>query len=233
MQCRMKGVTSRVPQNKIKVKNSYASAMYTFSKKRKIVWEEICKYLNRYYIPRDSSVLELGSGYGDFIGQIRAREKVAIEIEDTHEEMMQSYPDVKMLFGSAMDLLPTLGRSQFNVVFSSNYFEHFTIEDIQAQLREVADVLKSGGKLVIVQPNFQLFPEKYFDDWTHKTVFSHETMLGFLEMNGFHVQHCQKRFLPYSMKSRLPVSKFLVRLYLHSPIKPLAGQFLVVAEKII
>ena len=177
--------------------------------------------------------MELGSGYGDFIGQIKAREKVAIEFEDIHQERMKSYPDVKTLFGSTMDILPKLSRGHFDVVFASNYFEHFTIEDIQVQLRGITDVLKSGGKLVIIQPNFQLYPEKYFDDWTHKTVFSHETMLGFLEMNGFHSQHCQKRFLPYSMKSRLPVSKLLVRLYLNSPIKPLAGQFLIVAEKII
>ena len=222
-------------QDKVTVSSKgYASAMFTYSEKRKTVWGEICNYLNRHYIPKDSAVLELGSGYGDFIGQIKTREKVAIEVEDIHGERMQSYyPDVKMLFGSTMDLLPTLGRSQFDVVFASNYFEHFAIEDIQAQLREVTDVLKSGGKLVIIQPNFQLCPEKYFDDWTHKTVFSHETMLGFLEMNGFHVQHCRKRFLPFSMKSRLPGSKLLVRLYLNSPIKPLAGQFLIVAEKII
>jgi len=223
-----------MPQDKVTLESKgYASAMFTFSKKRKMVWGEICNYLNRHYIPKDSSVLELGSGYGDFIGQIKAREKVAIEFEDIHAERMRSYPDVKMLFGSTMDLLPALGKSQFNVVFSSNYFEHFSIEDIQTQIKGVVDVLKRGGKLVIIQPNFQLFPEKYFDDWTHKTVFSHETMLGFLEMNGFHVQHCQKRFLPYSMKSRLPVSKLLVRLYLNSPIKPLAGQFLIVAEKIV
>ena len=157
---------------------------------------------------------------------------MAIEIEDIHEERMQSYPDVKILFGTAMELLPKLDKGQFDFVFASNYFEHFVIEDIKEQIRGVTGVLKEGGKLVIIQTNFQLYPGKYFDDWTHKTVFSHETMLGFLEMNGFHVQKCQKRFLPYSMKSRLPVSKLLIRLYLNSPIKPLAGQFLVVAEKL-
>ena len=49
----------------------YASTLFTFSKKRKIVWGEICNYLNQHFIPKDSAVLELGSGYGDFIGQIR------------------------------------------------------------------------------------------------------------------------------------------------------------------
>jgi ubiquinone/menaquinone biosynthesis C-methylase UbiE len=220
-------------QDKVTVSSKgYASTLFTFSKKRKIVWGEICNYLNQHFIPKDSAVLELGSGYGDFIGQIKARKKVAIEIEDIHEERMQSYPDVKILFGSAMELLPILDKDQFDFVFASNYFEHFVIEDIKEQIRGVTGVLKEGGKLVIIQPNFQLYPGKYFDDWTHKTVFSHETMVGFLEMNGFRSQHCQKGFLPHSMKSRLPVSKILVRLYLNSPIKPLASQFLLIAEKL-
>ena len=209
----------------------YTASRFTFSEKRKTVWGEICRYLNRHYIPEGSAVLELGSGYGDFIGQIKAHEKVAIEIDDVHEERMRSYPDVKMLFGSSMDLLPTLERSCFDVIFVSNYFEHFVMEDVQSQLKEVTGVLKSGGRLIIVQPNFQLCAENYFDDWTHKTIFSHESMSDFLEMQGFHVRHCQKRFLPFSMKSRLPVSKNLVRFYLNSPIKPFAGQFLVIAEK--
>ena len=67
---------------------SYASAMFTYSEKRKTVWGDISNYLNRHYIPKDSAVLELGSGYEDFIGQIKTREKVAIEIDDIHEERM-------------------------------------------------------------------------------------------------------------------------------------------------
>ena len=37
--------------------------------------------------------------------------------------------------------------------------------------------------------------------------------------------------MPFSMKSRLPVAEWLVRLYLALPFRPLAGQFLVIAEK--
>jgi hypothetical protein len=33
------------------------------------------------------------------------------------------------------------------------------------------------------------------------------------------------------MKSRLPTAEWLVRLYLALPVRPLAGQFLLVAEK--
>jgi hypothetical protein len=42
----------------------------------------------------------------------------------------------------------------------------------------------------------------------------------------------QPRFLPYSMRgSRLPIRPWTVRAYLRSPIKPMAGQMLVVASK--
>jgi hypothetical protein len=40
------------------------------------------------------------------------------------------------------------------------------------------------------------------------------------------------KFLPYSMRdSRLPIAPWLVRAYLHSPWKPMAGQMLVVARR--
>ena len=38
------------------------------------------------------------------------------------------------------------------------------------------------------------------------------------------------RFLPFSLKSRLPKSPYLVRLYLRLPLRPLAKQMLVVAR---
>jgi hypothetical protein len=37
--------------------------------------------------------------------------------------------------------------------------------------------------------------------------------------------------MPFTMKSRLPTAEWLVRLYLASPVRPLAGQFMVVAER--
>jgi hypothetical protein len=42
----------------------------------------------------------------------------------------------------------------------------------------------------------------------------------------------EPRFLPYSMReTRLPLRPWLVRAYLRSPIRPRAGQMLVVAQK--
>jgi hypothetical protein len=53
-----------------------------------------------------------------------------------------------------------------------------------------------------------------------------------LRSRGFLIDEVRARFLPYSMRgSRLPIQRWLVRAYLQSPFKPMAGQMLVVARK--
>ena len=41
--------------------------------------------------------------------------------------------------------------------------------------------------------------------------------------HGYDVIECRPRFLPLTLKSRLPVSASLIRLYLSSPWKPLVS----------
>ena len=52
----------------------------------------------------------------------------------------------------------------------------------------------------------------------------------FLVANGFEIVELRPRFLPLTIKSRLPVWPFLIRAYLALPIKPLGKQMLVVAR---
>ena len=47
---------------------------------------------------------------------------------------------------------------------------------------------------------------------------------------NFRILDCRPRFLPLTIKSRLPVHPLLIRAYLASPLKPQAKQMLVLAE---
>lgn len=207
----------------------YETIRLSYTPKRKIVWQEICNFLNQRYISKDSRVLELGCGYGDFIGNINAREKVAIEISPFFKPYIESYEDITLHSGDVMKVLPQLSKNSFDVVFASNLFEHFDHSEIKKLLQLTTQVLVKGGKLIVIQPNFQLCAPYYFDDWTHKSVFSHISFADMLEANNFHIQKCLKKFLPFSFKTRLPISRLLVRMYINSPFKPRAGQFLIVA----
>jgi hypothetical protein len=87
-----------------------------------------------------------------------------------------------------------------------------------------------------MQPNYRLKPKNYFDDPTHKKVFTDESLEKFLLSNNFKILLKMSRFLPFSMRSNsslIPnfLLPFIVRAYIYSPFKPFAGQMLFVAEK--
>ena len=54
----------------------------------------------------------------------------------------------------------------------------------------------------------------------------------FLSANDYEVIDLRPRFLPLTVKSRLPVWPALIGLYLNSPIKPLAKQMFLRARPV-
>ena len=91
-------------------------------------------------------------------------------------------------------------------------------------------MLRPGGRLILMQPNFRLNPGRYFDDFTHVAIFTDQSLSDYLASLGWRIEVRQARFLPLTLKSRASGLAFLVPWYLRSPIKPLAGQMLVVAQ---
>ena len=189
------------------------------------MWIPVVEYLQRW-IPAESKVLEVGAGYCNFINHIQAKEKHASD-----RESVVKYADanVSQYIESVTDL--THDDNYFDVVFESNMFEHLTYEEAHKGAQEIFRVLKSGGRFIAMQPNFRYFSEYYFDDYTHKTPFSHVSFPAMLENYGFEIEKVIPRFLPATFKQRLPRIPFLVWLYLRSPFKPFAGQMLVIAKK--
>jgi hypothetical protein len=82
------------------------------------------------------------------------------------------------------------------------------------------------GMLVYKQLSISL-RRVFFDDYTDASVLSHINRTDFLRANGFDVLEIRPRFLPLTLKSRLPVLPWLIRAHLASPIKPLAMQMLI------
>ena len=114
--------------------------------------------------------------------------------------------------------------------FASNIFEHLTQPQLASTLFALSKKLAPTGTLTILQPNYRYAFREYFDDYTHVTIWSHVSLPDFLVANGFEIVELRARFLPLTIKSRLPVWPFLIRTYLALPAKPLGKQMLVVAR---
>ena len=206
----------------------YFATRFGYDPNRDFVWREVCRYLQPRDIPSDGVVLEIGAGYCHFINQIHGRERHALDLSPDLPQRVAA--GVQAHVGSCTSL-PMFQDGSVDVVFASNLFEHLTREEFSAALQEIRRVLRPGGRLVIVQPNFKYCAPDYFDDYTHLQVFTHLSMSDRLTADGFQIQRIEPRFLPFSMKSRLPKSSTLVWLYLRSPFKPFGAQMLVIAQR--
>jgi SAM-dependent methyltransferase len=204
----------------------YHSGYFTYDPARAAVWRSIGKYLQRF-VHADQALLDLGAGYGECSRFLNARRKWAL---DVNPELARYWPsDVTPVIQSALSPFP-FENASLGTVVTSNFFEHFEISECLQILSEIARVLVHGGRLVAILPNFRLQPSRYFDDYTHKTPFTDTGFAGLLSSNGWTIIHSEPRFLPFSMKSRVPKWSWIVGLYLALPFRPLAGQFLLVAE---
>ncbi len=205
----------------------YYEVTYQDLDQREGVWRALAAYLQRY-VPRDAAVLDLGAGYCGFINHILARERHALD--HSNEVVRRAGPGVRAHVGDVSDL-SAFATGSIDVVFASNLLEHLDDDPLAATLAEVSRVLRNGGRFIVMQPNFALAWRNYFDDFTHRRVFTHISLRDVLRTQGFEVKVIKKRFTPYSMRSRIPTHPWLVALYLRSPVKPFAGQMLLVGEK--
>ena len=189
------------------------------------VWGHICRYLARWVGP-DDDVLELGAGWCDFSNLIKAGSVTAMDIDAVVEKAAAGH--VRPEVGDCSDLR-RFADGSFDVVFASNLLEHLERPARTGCSAEARRVLRPGGRLILLQPNFRLNPGRYFDDYTHVAIYTDQSLQDYLVAAGWQISHAAARFLPLSMKSKASRLSFLVPLYLRSPIKPLAGQMLVVA----
>lgn len=205
----------------------YFATRFTPDPARRAVWQHVTGYLQRW-VDETGAVLDLAAGYADFSAQVRARRRVAIDVNPDLANLVA--PGVEAIVGDACDL-DRFGDGEFATVFASNFIEHLDHGAIDALLAEVKRILRPGGALILVQPNFRLDPKRYFDDYTHRTIWTDQSLADLVAAAGFTVEHVEARFLPLTMKSRLSFGHRLVPLYLRLPWRPLAGQMLVVARR--
>jgi SAM-dependent methyltransferase len=205
----------------------YHETRFAADQRRDVLWKTLCESYFQRLVRQSDSVLDLGCGYGTFINNIRCARKAAVDQWSDVGKHLN--PDVAVQVGSITNLQHIPDRS-IDFVFSSNVFEHLTRSDFSLCMQEVRRVLRPGGTVNIVQPNYRFCYDEYFDDYTHVSIYSDRSLTDALNASGFRVLECIPRFLPLTIKSRLPVWPALIRLYLASPVKPMGKQMFIRAE---
>jgi SAM-dependent methyltransferase len=206
---------------------AYFASRLPYDPAREVLWPVLCRYLERD-IPRQAAVLELGGGYCHFINNIRASRKDVVDLAPFLAQYAGK--DVRAHVRSCTDL-DSFDPESFDIVFASNLFEHLTREELDRTLTGIHRVLRVGGKLMVIQPNFKHCYKHYFDDYTHVQIFTHVGLADLLRTRGLTPEKVIARFLPFSLKKSGPKWPWLLTFYLRSPFKPMAAQMYILARK--
>ncbi len=203
---------------------NYHKTRFKFDPGRLKVWRAITDYLQPY-VGQNKTVLDLGCGYGDFINQIQAKKKYGLDLGPDVKNYIDK--DVKFI-NKPSTSLGEIPAKTVDVTFSSNLFEHLDRTDIDKTMSELRRCMKDTGSLILIGPNFRYAYKSYFDDYTHKTIFTHVSLSDLMQEHGFRPIKVMPKFLPLTLKSRLPKSYYLTKAYLYSPFKPMGGQMLLI-----
>jgi SAM-dependent methyltransferase len=195
------------------------------------IWQALCKGFLQQFVPAESTVLDVACGYGEFINNIRARTKLAIDLNPDTKKFLGS--DVRF-YETRADEMTAVASNSVDAAFTSNFLEHLESKSsCDRVLREVLRVLRPGGKFIVMGPNIRYLADVYWDFYDHHLPLSHLSLEEGLSINGFRVTRSIPKFLPYTTRSALPQHPLLVSAYLKVPAAwPILGkQFLLVAEK--
>ena len=199
--------------------------------RKNAIWKVICEDYLQQFIAPDSLVVDIACGYGEFLNNITATTRVGIDLNPDSANFLDSA--VKFHNRDAMQVAD-IAQGQADVVFASNFLEHLPNKSVLDDLlKEILEALKPGGAFVIVGPNLRYLPGEYWDFYDHHLGLTHLSLSEALELQGFELDLCLDRFLPYTTKSALPTHPFLVQCYLKFPLawRVLGKQFLLVARK--
>jgi len=177
------------------------------------IWRVLCPHFFQRYVKDTDVVLDIGAGFGEFLRHITCAKRIAVDIERLSGRVLP--PGTEEVFAPSHQLSSHVPANSVDVVFCSNFFEHLPDKaTFLATLKEILTVLGPGGRLLALQPNIRYVGGAYWDFLDHHLPLTHVTLIEAAESLGFEVVEVIPRFLPYTTRSAIPQSPWLVRLYL-------------------
>lgn len=198
---------------------------------RNRVWQVLTReFFNRWVAP-DATVLDLGCGYGEFINNIVAGRKLAMDLNpDAPSHLVK---EVGFLHQDCSANWPTPENS-LDVVFTSNFFEHLPDKaSLSLTLQHALRSLKPGGRLIALGPNIKFLHGQYWDFFDHHVYLTEASLGEAMEVEGYEIEFITPKFLPFTMVEAPEYPMIFVRAYISFPVlwHFFGKQFLVVARK--
>ena len=129
------------------------------------------KFLNKKLIEPGTRLLDLGSGNGSFYEYCLSKKIICDKLDGAFDNI--NFEDSKL----------NLKQDTYDFVYINSVIEH--LNDPKNILIEIKKVLKVGGVLIIITPNFKYAYKNFYDDPTHLRAYSHVSIYKLLQIFEF------------------------------------------------
>jgi len=183
----------------VKKETNYASVIYNEKERPFTKYPELLtRYLTKKFnISRKKKLLDLGCGRGEFLkGFIRC----GLKGYGIDQSLMGKSicPETEIIQSDLEEPLP-FKDNYFDVVFSKSVLEHFYYPE--KLVLEIYRILKPGGLVITMVPDWEAVYKTFYDDYTHRTPFTLVSLRNIFVINGFNDVKVKKfRQLPFLWK---------------------------------
>ena len=163
---------------------NYIDVVYAPSKKPFTAYpEKLIKLLvKRYSLKKESKILEMGCGRGEFLNEFTKLgiNGFGIDLSNFAKDYCDN-AEIKVV-DISKDPVPYPDNS-FDIVFSKSFIEHFYYpEEI---FREAYRILKPSGIMINLTPEWNYIYKSFYDDYTHRTPFTKKSLQDIHYVAGF------------------------------------------------
>jgi ubiquinone/menaquinone biosynthesis C-methylase UbiE len=145
--------------------------------------KQLCTYLfQSFEMKKGMKMLEPGCGRGEFLNNFKelGLDVVGVDISPEARDYDNGL-EVK-LCDIENEKLP-FKDATFDIIYSKSFIEHLYYPE--RYLKEAYRVLKPGGLLLTLVPDWESNYKTYFDDFTHRTPFTNIALEDAYKMYGF------------------------------------------------